>query len=184
MGSDLLTHAFFACATRRAARTLAGASLKTFLYEFSYALHWLEDDLLADLGDYHTSELDFVFGNSWPEFLHGKNFSTEDRFISETFQGFWANFVVSGDPNVGPNEPAIPWPPFTQGFSGEVNLQMELPLHISEGYHALPCDQVWDPFADALENLEVVSGAARMRSAYFSLWANTFKQHRSSGGAI
>jgi hypothetical protein len=159
---------------------LAAASIPTYLYEFSYALHWLEDDLLHDLGNYHTSELDFVFGNSWPEFLHGKNFTAEDRFISNTFQGYWANFVVSGNPNVGPSSPPISWPPFTagKGPSGEVNLQMELPLRLVEENYAEPCDSVWDPFADALQHLGLGNGGTRVE--HFKQWALTLKQQRAA----
>ena len=72
MSSDVLRDAFFACATRRAARALSapGRAPSVHLYEFSYHLQWPEVVDLPVLGNYHTSELDFVFGNDWPEFIH------------------------------------------------------------------------------------------------------------------
>ena len=156
MGSDLLTHAFFACASRRAARALAapGRAPRVFLYEFSLDLsQWPEVAALPELGNYHTSELDFVFGNSWPAFLHGRNFTKQEEFMVEAIQGYWANFVVSGDPNVGASPPPLQWPAFAPGAASgdEASVQLELPLSVRERNYDEVCSGVWDPFAAALE---------------------------------
>jgi hypothetical protein len=88
-GADMLTHYFFSCGTRRTARALAAVSapalrrrrrcghsppptrvgersqkgVPVYLYQFSHKLSFeagLEYDLL---GDYHVSELYFVWDN-------------------------------------------------------------------------------------------------------------------------
>ena len=155
LSTDMITHAFFACSTRRAARALRAASpdLAVFIYEFSFELKWPEVALLPDLGNYHTSELDFVFGNDWPSFVHG-NFTASERFISDAFQALWTNFVVSGDPNRGPAAAPIAWPAYGGaggGANSSKSLQIELPLNVVEELHADVCDNAWDPFADALD---------------------------------
>ena len=57
MASDALTHAFFACSTRRAARAIAAGSGKpVFMYQFSHKLTFPENELIPELGNYHVSE--------------------------------------------------------------------------------------------------------------------------------
>lgn len=61
--ADLLTHCFFSCGTRRTARAIASQGVPVYLYQFTHKLSFLmglEYDLL---GDYHTSEMYFVWRN-------------------------------------------------------------------------------------------------------------------------
>jgi carboxylesterase type B len=64
-GSDLLTHYFFTCGARRTARALASQGVPTFTYQFSHKLSFLAGLEYDLLGDYHTSELFFVWANEY-----------------------------------------------------------------------------------------------------------------------
>lgn len=55
--SDLLTHYFFTCSTRRGARALSEQGVPTYLYQFNYHLTFLAGLEFSLLGDYHTSEV-------------------------------------------------------------------------------------------------------------------------------
>ena len=89
----MITHDFFACASRRAARAvhkhgeaksnpvqgvimtqMEGAQV--WLYQFNYSAHWVDNKLM---GDYHASELPFVWGNQWPPVVH--HFDEKDSAI-------------------------------------------------------------------------------------------------------
>lgn len=52
-GSDILTHMFFTCGTRRSARALS-QYVPTYLYQFSHKLSFLAGLEYDLLGDYHT----------------------------------------------------------------------------------------------------------------------------------
>jgi para-nitrobenzyl esterase len=155
--SDELTHAFFACATRRAARLLA-QNAPTFLYQFSYKLGFPENAVLPELGNYHTSELDFVFAQAWPPLVH--NFSPLDLDMVAAFGAFWGNFVQSGDPNKGDLAPPHPWPAFVTG-GAEWNIQLELPLSVTARLDEDVCDNAWDPFFAGLRDAARSDVAAR-----------------------
>lgn len=155
--SDELTHAFFACATRRAARLLA-PHVPTFLYQFSYKLDFPENKDIPELGNYHTSELDFVFAQVWPPLVH--TFSPLDLDMVDVFGAYWGNFVATGDPNKGDLVAPHPWPAFVTGAE-EWNVQLELPLSSTARNDEDVCDNAWDPFFAGLR----AAGAARSEVA-------------------
>ena len=64
------------------------------MYQFNYMNKWLDFKLM---GDYHTSEIYFVFDNPWPPIVH--HFSRDDKDMVGVMQGFWGNFAKSGNPN-------------------------------------------------------------------------------------
>lgn len=145
--SDMLTHAFFSCATRRATRALAKAGVNTWVYQFSHDLHWPEVQALPELGDYHTSELDFVFNHSL--FLLNHTFNKADADVSRAFQAWWSNFAASGDPNVGGAPTPLDWPRFA-GPAGEASAQIQVPFSITTDLLAEEC-AAWDEFQAALD---------------------------------
>lgn len=146
--SDMVTHAFFTCGTRRSSRALRAAGVPVFLYHFSYDVsHWPEVALLPELGNYHTSELDFVFGNNWPLGVHG-NATVNDVFMTKAFENYWVNFVTSGDPSVGSGVD-LPWPMFNS--PDEVNMELAFPLSITSHLEEEVCDNAWDPFYAAID---------------------------------
>ena len=81
------------------------------LYQFTYDLDWIEYPLL---GDYHTSEIDFVFGNQWPPILHGF-YKKSDYELSAAMGTYWTSMAASGTPNavvVAKRGPVPYWSPF------------------------------------------------------------------------
>lgn len=65
---------------------------KAWLYHFEFPL---ENVLYPLLGNFHVSELGFVF-NTWVNQL-----SSKSRQMSATFQRYWGNLVNTGDVNGG-----------------------------------------------------------------------------------
>jgi len=137
MGTDMLTHYFFTCSARRAARA-ASKNSTVYYYQFSYELDWIEYLLL---GDYHSSELDFVFNNQWPPILH--DFSANDQNVSDTMTLYWTNFAAGGDPNYpySSDTPPIVWPEYDN--EADVNIQLELPMGLTAGLLEKQCN-FWD----------------------------------------
>jgi para-nitrobenzyl esterase len=142
LGSDMLTDFFFACSARRTARAVAAGGVPVFLYQFSYALSWLE---AVVLGDYHSSELNFVFANAWPPILH--TFSSADLNMSAAFTAFWTNHAGSGDPNKGGNSVPLAWPRYEEAT--DVSIRLALPLSTVKGMGDERHCQFWDSVFDA-----------------------------------
>jgi hypothetical protein len=69
-------------------------------YEWRHDLsHWLDGWLLG--GNYHASELSFVFGNEWPPILH--SFTPDDRAMSDFVMSRWTDLAKTLR---SPNPPA------------------------------------------------------------------------------
>lgn len=154
--TDMITNAVFTCAARRAARALAAAGAPTWLYQFSYDLKFIENELIPGIGTYHTSEISFVFGNAFPsELIHP--WTPADAEVRDAMQSWWAQFAYDRDPNTGnPNASTAPlvWPRFGAAPSGiEENLQIELPFSVTGSLDEYACDKAWDPFVEALASL-------------------------------
>lgn len=47
------------------------------------------------LGDYHTIELCFVWGNQWPPILHGF-YKPESKELSDAMGHYWTNMAAVG----------------------------------------------------------------------------------------
>jgi len=60
----------------------------------------------APLGAAHSSELPYVFGNL--DLIPGTNWTDADRKTSATMQGYFSNFIKTGNPN-GAGLPHWPW---------------------------------------------------------------------------
>ncbi len=93
--SRILRDYMFTCSARRAARALRSFDDEpVFMYQFNYMARWLDFKVM---GDYHTSELYFLFDNSWPPIVH--RFDKEDKEMAAIMETYWTNFARSGDPN-------------------------------------------------------------------------------------
>jgi para-nitrobenzyl esterase len=136
VGSDMLTHYFFRAAARRAARAASAHGAPVWLYHFNHTLSWVE---AAILGDYHSSELDFVFGNEWPPIIHA--FNADDKTMSAAMTCFWTNLAAAGDPNQGPCTPPLSWPGYAQATDQNINFQ--LPFAVGSGLNSDIVD-FWD----------------------------------------
>jgi para-nitrobenzyl esterase len=83
--SRILRDYVFTCSTRRAAREFARHTDEpVYMYQFNYMTRWVDFKLL---GCYHTSEVYFVFDNSWPPIVHP--FSRDDKTVASNIQNYW-----------------------------------------------------------------------------------------------
>jgi len=69
----------------------------------------------ASGGVFHSSEIEYVFGNLWARPAAG--WSEADYKLSDMMQGYWINFAKTGDPN-GPGLPQ--WPRYDSADSWQV----------------------------------------------------------------
>ena len=67
-------------------------------------------------GAAHSAEIEYAMGNLSLNPVYA--WTPEDQKVSQTMQGFFANFVKSGNPN-GPGLPQ--WPVGTIGANGQVS---------------------------------------------------------------
>ncbi len=100
--TDIITDGVFTCGTRRAARALRNAGVKTWRYQFTYPYALFA---FPELVATHGFEIPFVFGYG----LFGSSLSDADLEVVASVQGYWSRFGKSGDPN-GAGAPA--WPAF------------------------------------------------------------------------
>lgn len=64
----ILRDFFFACPAHRVAQQLAKHATPTYLYHYTYKVpNWIDHWIL---GDYHSCELEVVFDNPWPPYIH------------------------------------------------------------------------------------------------------------------
>jgi len=81
----------------------------------------------------HGTDLGIIFGGAVPA-------------VSADVWAFLSNVAVSGDPNVGPSKPSVPWPP-TKGQGGADFLAVT-ELHeytLIKGWQEEFCDSLWLP---------------------------------------
>ena len=97
--SPCWTDICFRCGTRNAARALADAGIKTYLYSFEFHAGLYQDpaslgcELTNEVlcGDYHGNEVGYVFGNGL--------ISAAGHKISDQIGKYWSNMVKHGSPN-------------------------------------------------------------------------------------
>lgn len=127
----ILRDCFFTCSMRRAARALSKYHPKTFLYHFEYPLHWEPEKMF---GDYHGSDIDFVWGNLDSSIIHPVN--SKDLEMSRIFQKYWANFARYGVPSKNKD-----WPPYDS--KNKLNIVLTTPPDIQTNLEGFVCD-FWD----------------------------------------
>jgi para-nitrobenzyl esterase len=102
---QLLAYAWFSTGEKLFADTLSPDN-KVFVYNFNFVA---SDDPLAALGVYHTAELVYAFNTIALKGLA----SEESKKMVQEVHTRWANFIKSGDPNVGAAAPsAVVWPQY------------------------------------------------------------------------
>jgi len=134
--SKMMTHDFFACASRRAATAIAAHGAPAWLYQFNYSAHWADNKLM---GDYHSSEMYFVWGNEWPAVVH--HFNANDWLMSDTFGRYWSQLARNGTVNtVEPGQPGY-WPKHDPRTL--LHAAMDVPFRVGENLDKEYCD-FWD----------------------------------------
>ncbi len=96
--AEVFGDSVFVCPTRRLSRALAKGGAATYLYHF---VHALPTQLGPELGVFHSSEIPFIFGNTYL----GATLSPEEKGLSKLMVGYWSRMASEGDPN-GPAAPA------------------------------------------------------------------------------
>jgi len=134
--SIILRDYFFACPARRVAATLSRDN-PTYLYHFTYVAPGWADQWA--LGDYHSSELEFVYANAWPPLVH--EFDEDDKKMAGIFGGYWTNLAHTGNPNSGPAQNLLTWPAYKQ--SAEAIMDMTVPNVVDPSYLDGVCSY-WD----------------------------------------
>eukprot|EP01127_Copromyxa_protea_P002917 TRINITY_DN12836_c0_g1_i1.p1 TRINITY_DN12836_c0_g1~~TRINITY_DN12836_c0_g1_i1.p1 ORF type:complete len:551 (-),score=77.87 TRINITY_DN12836_c0_g1_i1:96-1748(-) len=130
---------FFACPARRVAEALS-TRVPTYLYHFTFASpNWVDQWLL---GDYHSSELEFVFNNPWPPLIH--IFDADDKAMAATLGGYWTNFANTLVPHTGPAPNLLSWPTYSTKTS---IMEMTVPPVVQNTYLDDIC-QYWDRVHD------------------------------------
>ena len=136
--AQMFTHYFFSCDVRRTMRSVSRQSDAAWLYSFERKLSFLfgiVDDLL---GDFHSSELPFVFGNEWPPIIGA--FDEDDSKLSEAMGTYWTNMARWGQPSHA-NDGQPDWPRYNA--SADISMTLAAPLEVRTGYVAEYCD-FWD----------------------------------------
>lgn len=137
----ILRDYIFACPSRRAARAVdTHLPHKSWLYHFEYPMHWAE----KSLGNYHTSELYYLFGTKGPELkdvplVH--DFNAHDRTMSATFQRLWGNMARWQTPNGQAADGNVFWP--NHNASDDMNIVLTVPPAPQVGLYRDKCD-FWD----------------------------------------
>lgn len=93
-----------------------GGKAPLYYYDFE---HVMPGDTALTYGSYHSSELPYVFDTLHT--LTARRFTAEDARVSAMLQGYWVNFIKTGDPN-GSSLPH--W----AAFDPEANMVMALGL--------------------------------------------------------
>jgi len=115
----------FRCSGRRALTALANAFTPVYMYHFTYAGDWVDS---VALGDYHASELPYVWANEWPPILH--TFTHRDHEISDSFGLYWGNHCWFGNPN-GNGTGLLPtWPRYSS--ITKLNIVLDVPVRVEE----------------------------------------------------
>ena len=137
--AKILRDCTFACPARRAARAMNQRGVKSWLYHFVLPTkNFPQYDLL---GNYHSSELSFVFGNQLPF----NAFNEDEKKMNSAFQFYWSNLAKTGDVNGvsqrSKEESFLDWPEYNS--TTELNMNMDWPLDVQKYLYQSQCD-FWD----------------------------------------
>jgi para-nitrobenzyl esterase len=115
IGADMSMHE----PARFVARSMTETGQPAWLYRFSYANEAAGN---RDAGAAHGDDVAYLFDNA--ELRYGATTTDADRATGDTFAGYLANFVKTGDPNGG----ELPdWPPFDPARFELMNFGLEGP---------------------------------------------------------
>ena len=102
--------------SRTTAKFVAAQALPVYPYYFTLRPANVAGEIL---GAHHGAEVPFVFDTLLP----GSALTREDRELARAMQGYWARFIISGDPNGGE---APFWPPYDPETDAYLELGSEI----------------------------------------------------------
>jgi para-nitrobenzyl esterase len=130
--AEALTDGAFVCPARQVARALTAAGLATYRYDFVHAI----DFPVPNLGAFHGSELEFVFGNVIDSLA--APLTPAEETLSSAMMGYWGAMAATGEPNGGGR---LTWPVYELGT--EPDLVLDLTLSTETQLKKAQCD-FWD----------------------------------------
>jgi para-nitrobenzyl esterase len=130
--AEALTDGAFVCPTRQVARALTTAGVAAYRYDFVHAI----DFPVPDLGAFHGSELEFVFGN--PINSLASPLTAAEQTLSAAMMGYWGAMAGAGNPNGGARPS---WPLYQ--LTTEPDLVLDLTLSTETELKKAQCD-FWD----------------------------------------
>lgn len=140
-GAMILRDYFFACPTKRALKATEAANASyPYMYHFYYEMHYPID---PTFGDYHSSELNFVFDNPWPikaSDSFPRNWNSDDQKMASIFGKYWSNMDYNLNPNVGESVD-VNWPIYNS--SAQLNILLDVPSTVEGMWLSQQC-QMWD----------------------------------------
>mmetsp|Transcript_42604 Transcript_42604/g.109585 ORF Transcript_42604/g.109585 Transcript_42604/m.109585 type:complete len:595 (-) Transcript_42604:125-1909(-) len=136
MAQMMLRDFFFMCEIQRVSNSLYSHGMPVFVYFFDYPIHWIDG---KEWGNYHTSEVFFVFGNEFPPLIH--HFTDNDRTMSNTFGQAWSNLASSVSSPNSPFPLDVPWQPYSPDEGAFYH--MNVPAKMDTGFGQSVC-KVWE----------------------------------------
>ncbi len=134
--ADILRDYIFRCNIRQMARSIhevTNGEVPTWVYRFNKT----RDDIVYDVaGDFHGSELPFVFNHAWFDW------KPADFTLSQQMGCYWASMARYGNPNQSGCANMIQWPENT-GVNSDFNIVFDFGLRIESGLSQAQCD-FWD----------------------------------------
>lgn len=131
----------FVCSNRAALQNInrqrkqTGSDVDAYWFVFNYSMG--DSRAWHGLGDFHTSELAYVFDNPWviwhrPNFTG--NWTEADKRMARTMGSYWATMAREANPNGDPKcQDCVKWPPYTSTAPGvglEAHMHFDQPLRV------------------------------------------------------
>jgi para-nitrobenzyl esterase len=131
----ILRDYFFVCATRRVLRAERDRSLGAWQYHFTYEYHHPFEYI--ELGDYHTSELKYV----WDHVRSVFDYPNDSKMVT-SFNYYWTNLATSLDPNKPADKSQINWTTYDSSHDNFIN--MTVPTSITANNYFTSACNFWD----------------------------------------
>jgi carboxylesterase type B len=134
----------FFCPTRNATMNAAKSAAPLWTYAFNQSFSfpaWGPDYAFCNGHVCHGSELPYLFNTAQ---LLGYKFTPQETELTQVMSNYWANFAMTGNPNLGPFRTPVSWPQYnsTNHYS---SLNMSPPNYriVSDALVSKNCD-FWD----------------------------------------
>jgi para-nitrobenzyl esterase len=123
-----LTDGAFVCPARQIARAITAAGTPAFRYDFVHAISFP----IPNLGAFHGSELEFVFGNPFDAFT---SLQPDELPLSKNMMQYWGAMAKGASPTVTGQ---LAWPVYT--MATEPDMVLDLTLSTETELEQAQCD--------------------------------------------